>query len=192
MRWFVLIGLAICSSCGYRYLGEEKEGAATRSITVPYITGDVEGLLNNELVYQLSSSGKFQCFQSGGEVTLRVAWMTEEHDRIGFRYDRDNPSGRREKNLLGVEDRRSLTVEVSLLETSSQKILFGPSSITAYVDYDYTDPGSPRDQVLGRNDPVMQFSLGHLDSAEGAYDDASRPLFRKLSQKIVALICCNN
>jgi hypothetical protein len=30
----------------------------------------------------------------------------------------------------------------------------------------------------------MQFSLGQLDSYEGAYDSVSRTLFRKLAEKI--------
>ncbi|MBS0627845.1 MAG: hypothetical protein JSS09_06500 [Verrucomicrobia bacterium] len=182
MYW--LIALLFCSSCGYHYSsGDEFE--SSRTISIPYISGDPEGLLNNELAYQLSVSGEFSCVQSGGDLVLQVVLISDTHERIGFRYDRDNPSGALEKNLLGVEDCRSVIAEVSLIESSSGKIILGPSEVRASVDYDYTDPGSPRDLLFAKTQPIMPFSLGQLDSQEGAYDDAARPLFKQLSQKIV-------
>jgi hypothetical protein len=182
---YYLLFLVSLASCGYRYTEEESFSEKGPSISVGYIQGDYDAILNNELIYQLSSGSRFRCVQSGGDYTLRVVMISDEHERIGFRYDRDNPTGALEKNLLGVEDRRIAKVEVSLVESSSGKILLGPHLVSASADYDYTDPGSPRDLLFARKLPIIQFSLGQLDSYEGAYDGSARPLFRSLAQKIV-------
>lgn len=177
-----LLFLLLLTSCGYRYTSQED---SVRTISIPYILGDPDALLNNELVYQLSSSGEFSCLLSGGDFILQVVLLSDTKERIGFRYDRDNPSGSLEKNLLGVEDCRSIVAMVSLVERTSGKVILEPSEVRASVDYDYTDPGSPRDLLFAKSEPIMPFSLGQLDSHEGAHDDAARPLFRQLSQKIV-------
>ena len=179
-----LLFLLLSSSCGYHYRPYEGERAPL-SVSVPYIQGDPDSLFNGELIYQLSCSQEFSYVQSGGDLTLKVKFLSDTHDRIGFRYDRDNPKGTLEKNLLGVEDRRTIIAEVSLLDSVSGKVLLEPTKVTAFTDYDYTDPGSPRDLLFSKEKPIIKFSLGQLDSSEGAHDDASRPLFRRLSQKIV-------
>lgn len=180
----LLIALLLFSSCGYRYSPKESS-ESDLTISVPYISGDPDALLNNELIYQLSASGEFSPVQSDGDLILQVVLVSDTHERIGFRYDRDNPSGSLEKNLLGVEGCRIVIAEVSLIERGSGKVILGPSEVRASVDYDYTDPGSPRDLLFAKTQPIMPFSLGQLDSQEGAHDDAARPLFRQLSQKIV-------
>ncbi len=185
MRYCIIFLLLLCS-CGYRYKeGDPLEGSGAISLMVPYISGDSEALFNNELAYSLSTSGQFHVVQSGGALLLKVEIVSDTHDRIGFRYDRDNPGAHLEKNLLGVEARRTLVVAISLLDGVSGRILFGPEKVKSYVDYDYTDPGSPRDLLFSKKEPIMPFSLGQLDSAEGAYDAAAKPIFRKISHKIV-------
>ena len=181
---YYLLALLLFASCGYRYPSEE-EITYSQTISIPYIAGDPDGILNNELTYQLSASGKFCPAQSRGDLILQVVILSDTHERIGFRYDRDNPSGDLEKNLLGVEDCRMVIAEVSVIERGSDKVILGPCEVRASVDYDYTDPGSPRDLLFAKTQPIMPFSLGQLDSQEGAHDDSARPLFKILSQKIV-------
>jgi len=158
------------------------------TVSIPYIQGDEEALLQARLVEELSSTGIFTCVQNGGNYSLAVKFLSEELERIGFRYDRDNPSGRKEKNLLGVESRRKATIEVSLLDAATQKTVVGPFLVRANVDFDYTDPGSPRDLLFANRMPTMQFSLGQLDSSEGAFDDSMRPLTRKLAQEAAQIL----
>lgn len=185
MRRLLLLLLSL-SACGYHYSCEE-EGFFEKgpTVTIGYIKGDPDAVLNNALVHELSCASQFRCVQSGGRLLLQVTVLSDEHERIGFRYDRDNARGSLEKNLLGVEERRSVKAEVSLVESSSGKVVLGPYVVASAADYDYTDPGSPRDLLFAHKLPVIQFSLGQLDSYEGAYDDAARPAFQRLAQKIV-------
>ena len=184
-----LLTAVILSSCEYRYTSEDSVVSSNAvRVTVPYIPGDADAIFNNELVYQMSASGHFLCVPSDGDYILRTVILSDTKSRIGFRYDRDNVLGSLEKNLLGVEDRRSIKVEITFKEAGSGKIVFGPVEVSSDADYDYTDPGSPRDLLFtsssGNSLPIMQFSLGQLDSYEGAYDSVSRTLFRKLAEKI--------
>ncbi len=177
------------SSCGYRYTAEEAViSTGSISVSVPYIPGDVDAIFNNELVYQLGASGHFLCVPTGGDYILQAKILSDTQSRIGFRYDRDNVKGSLEKNLLGVEDRRAIKAEITFIEVVSGKIVIGPVEVSSDVDYDYTDPGSPRDLLFnsssGSSMSIMQFSLGQLDSYEGANDSTSRGVFRKLAGKI--------
>ncbi len=87
--------------------------------------------------------------------------------------------------MLGVEDRRAVIAEVSLVDTRSGKIVAGPFEVSSDVDYDYIDPGSPKDLIF-KTQSIIQLSVGQLDSYEGAYDDTSYLVFRKLAEKITA------
>ncbi len=182
-RSLYLFSALLLSSCGYHYTPQDGDSSRSYTVTVPYIPGDSDATLNNELVYQLSASGHFRCVQSGGDYILQSKILSDTKSRIGFRYDRDNESGRIEKNLLGVEDRRAVTAEVSLLDTRTGNIVAGPFEVSSNVDYDYIDPGSPKD-LLFKSQSIIQFSVGQLDSYEGAYDDTARLIFRRLAEKI--------
>ncbi|MBI2810201.1 MAG: hypothetical protein HYX67_05160 [Candidatus Melainabacteria bacterium] len=183
-----LLSLFLLTGCGYRFEGSEAE-AGPVTITVPYIKGDLEGVLNNEIVRALSTSGQFECVQSGGALTLEAAILSEGDDRVGYRYDRDPTNGKRRTNIIGTENRLNVTAEVKLIDAHSGELLMGPQQVKAFTVYDYYDNNSIKDLTFigpnGQPQKVLDFSLGQLDSVEGAHDDSFTPLFRMLAQKIV-------
>jgi hypothetical protein len=185
--WICAFSALILSSCSYHYTSQEDSGKVY-TVTVPYISGDSDAILNNALVYQLGSSGCFRCVQSGGEYILQATFLSDTQSRIDFRYDRDNVSGALEKNLLGVEDRRTVLIQASLVDAGSNKVIVGPFEVSSDVEYDYIDPGSPLDLLYtnssGVSESIIQFSLGQLDSSEGAYDDSSKLLFQRLAERV--------
>jgi hypothetical protein len=158
-------------------------------VTVPYVQGDSDGSLTNELIRALAASGTFECVRQGGRYVLKVAVTADSSQRIGSRYDREDPSGKLKKNLIPTESRRTLTAEVSLIDAATDEILVGPAVVEACAEYDYVDSSSITDLSFvdpgGGRRTVINFSLGQLDSIEGAQDDASAPLYRRLAQKIV-------
>jgi hypothetical protein len=188
MRFVIfIVGSLMLSSCGYHY-AEQEDSGKVYTVTVPYISGDSDAILNNALVYQLGSSGRFRCVQSGGEYILQATFLSDNQSRIDFRYDRDNVTGSLEKNLLGVEDRRTVLIRASLVDAQSKKVIVGPFEVSSDVEYDYIDPGSPLDLLFtnasGSSESIIQFSLGQLDSSEGAFDDSSKLLFERLAEKV--------
>ncbi len=186
MRFFV--ALLLLSGCGYHFEEGGDQGGLT-SISIPYIKGQGLGQLNTELAQALSSSGVFDYMQSGGELVLQVAIIADGDDRIGFRFDRNPTSGKLRDNLVGTENRRSMTAHVTLINAHTQETIFGPEVVNATADYDYVDSNSVRDLTFttpnGKHQKVLDFSLGQLDSFEGAHDDSGIVLYRILAQKIV-------
>ena len=180
--------ILLAAGCGYHFDGGEKEGR-TVTISVPYIKGDLEGRLNAELVKALSNSGHFDCVQNGGELLLEASIIGDGDDRIGYRFDRNPESGELRDNIIGTENRRTIIALVTLIETSTHATVLGPQTVKADGDYDYVDSNSIRDLTFitreGVPEKVLDFSLGQLDSIDGAHDDISTRIYRRLAQKIV-------
>ncbi len=175
-------------SCGYHFEGAQKPEKMV-SISIPYIKGDRQGLLNSELISALSSSGMFDCVQNGGEWILKAEIIADGDDRIGYRFDRNPTTGKLRDNIVGTENRRTLSAQVTLVDAQTQKVLIGPEDISAMADYDYVDQNSIYDLTFtpkgGHPQKVLDFSLGQLDSVDGAHEDASIVIYRALAQKIL-------
>jgi hypothetical protein len=181
------------SGCGYRFSDDVER---QNTISVPFIKGDGNGLLTSELIHALGSSGHFEFRKSNSNLELQVAIVSEGDERIGYRYDRNPTTEKLRKNIIGVENRETISVEAKLIDVYTQQVILGPETITASADYDYVDYNSVRDLVFfqpgGKPTTIINFSLGQLDSIEGAHDDAQVPIFRKLAQKIVDGLIVNN
>jgi hypothetical protein len=179
--------LLLCG-CGYHFDAGEREGR-TVTISVPYIKGDLEGKLNAQLVHALSASGHFDCVQNGGELILEASITGDGDERIGFRFDRNPQSGELRDNIIGTENRRTIIAVVTVIDPSTHTAVLGPQTVKADADYDYVDSNSIRDLTFITNrgipEKVLDFSLGQLDSVDGAHDDASTVIYRHLAQKIV-------
>ena len=180
-------------SCGYHLSSTDLQGEKI-SLSIPYVQGDPKAQLNNTLVSTFARTGRFECLQNGGEFFLQVVLLSDNNDRIGYRYDRDSSTGQRKPNILAVENCRNITAQVTLYDNYSGDVIFGPIPVHAAVDYDYVDPGSPKD--LETRTPLgplqtIRFSYGQLNSVEGAHDDASNLLYAKLSEKIADTVLYN-
>ncbi len=179
----------ICvSACGYRFDGASNLDAQS-TLSIPFVQGDSAGQLTNELTKLMSSSGTFKCVQNGGRYTLKVVVLSDGSERIGFRYDREGKNNKRRKDLIAVENRRTIVAEVNLIDSLTQEVILGPEIVRADADYDYANPNSIRDlrfiTPTGTSQAIVDFSLGQLDSIEGAQDAATTPLYSHLAQKIV-------
>jgi hypothetical protein len=185
---FLRMSLLLGFGCGYHFDRSDAQGSVA-TISVPYIKGDLEGHLNAELVRSLCNSGYFDCVQNGGELILEASIIDDGDDRIGFRFDRNPNSGELRDNIVGTENRRTITAVVTLIDTYTHATIIGPQTLKAHADYDYVDSNSIRDLTFITTDgvpaKVLDFSLGQLDSVDGAHDDTSTLIYRYLAQKIV-------
>ena len=183
-----IAALCLLCSCGYQFEGAKPDGGVT-TLSIPYIKGDGAGQLNADLSRAFAASGLFECVQEGGELILRAEIVADGDDRIGYRFDRNPTTGKLRDNIVGTENRRAVTVQITLIDAYTEQTLLGPQIIHASADYDYVDQNSIRDLVFettsGTPQKVLDFSLGQLDSLEGAHDDSSAVVFRVAAQKIV-------
>lgn len=178
----------IFAGCGY-HLTEEEEKPV---ISIPFVQGDYEGQLTNELIRAILAGGQYHYSNHGGEYLVQVKVVGDHTDRIGFQYDRKELSGKRLKNLQAIENRRTISAEVVVIDTASGEPIADPIVVSASSDYDYVDINSVRDLAFttpsGQTESVLNFSIGQLDSVEGAQDDAILAVYRRLAQKIVATV----
>ena len=93
---------------------------------------------------------------------------------------------------MAEENRRTLTAQVSLVDTITEEVIVGPVNVKASTDYDYIDVNSLKTVSFineqGKREKTITFSLGQLDSIEGAQDAALTPIYRQLAQKITQVL----
>lgn len=178
----------LCVGCGYHV-----DGGAVAShfptISVPYFCGDNDGTLTDAVIKGLSTSGEFSYVARDGAVILDGTIISDTSEHIGYQFDRHPVSGERIHRLVPNEGRREITVRISLIDSRTKKVLYGPFDVSAYSDYDFVDSDSLQDTSFigptGTRDSVLFFSLGQLDSAEGAKATSRYPIHDRLAVKIV-------
>lgn len=179
----------ILYSCGY-HAGVGP--APIDTVSIPFISGDEYGSLTTELIRQLSSSGGLLYRNDGGHYLLKVKILSVNNNVIGFRRDRERTDESLKENLRPAEGRQTIVVEASLLESSTDNVLWGPKTVTTDVDYDYVDPDSLQDlsfiDSTGARRTVLNFSLGQLEPIDSAQEAALKPLYRKIARKVVDLV----
>ncbi len=187
--WKLLLSsLILCTGCGYHWSAETLEGRPIR-VTVPFISGDEQGILTSEIISALSSSGLVRISSTMPEYRLHVAILKQNNETIGFRRDLQKVRDGLHKNLLACEGRRVLETEVVLRQVDTGAVAWGPYRLSSDADYDYVDGDSIQDLTFTAPDGtpmiVLPFSLGQLESVESAQEAATQLLYRRLAKKIV-------
>lgn len=180
---FALMGYCLCSlllcSCGYRFGDQSGLPATYSTISVPYIEGDIDGLMTACVVKTIVRSGTFNYREFGGALLLKIRVLDVDDENIGFRYDR-RKSGELRKSIIPTETRRTIYAEVVVENAATRCIILGPARLSASVDFDH-------DYQYAR-DEVNVFSLGQLSDIDQAIDAVQTPLNWILARKIVDYI----
>lgn len=174
---FSLLG-CLSLSCGYQY-GSVGIVSNQNTITIPYAEGDWDGGLTTALIKEVATQGVFNYQRDSAALVLKVKILDYDNRDVGFRYEQKK-DGELKHTIVPVETRLSLSTEVMIIESFSQKPLLGPIVLSAYVDFDH-------DFYSSRNG-VNVFSLGQLSDYDDAYDAAMRPLNELMAQKIATYI----
>lgn len=162
-------------SCGW-HLSENYIATNKPTLSIPYVTGDNDGLLTAALVEQIEKQGKFRYVSDqGGDFTLKVEILQSKSMHIGFRKDPKKLPDKHHK-LIPNETRRKLLSKVLIINTLSQETLLGPAYIIGSCDFDH--------QYYSLNNDINKFSLGQLTDIDTAYDVVDIPLHRDLARNI--------
>src|SRR3569832_862156 len=97
------------TSCGYRPVASDDKV----TISVPYVEGDKQGQLTAEVIRQLTNSDIFEFVRKDGDLELKLVLNGDQHDVIGFEYDRTIKNGKVERNLMATENRRTISAQVT-------------------------------------------------------------------------------
>lgn len=164
------------SSCGYRY-GESSLSSSYQTISIPFVSGDPDGELTAAIVRQLTGVLSLQYRQDCGQLQLNVAIVNFDDENIGYRYSYKK-SHKRSHTIVPVESRMHMTVEVTLVDTTSQCVLYEPVRLKAYIDIDHDYNYSTWKRG------VTQFSLGQLTDADAAFEASRAALNQEIAVKI--------
>ncbi len=185
--WLFVFYSFLLTGCGYKTL-DSTISRQFNSISIPYFKGDDQGLLTDAVIKTVSATLPLQYVSSEGQVILAGEILSDSSENIGFQYDRDPVLETRIDRLVPNEGRREVKVNITLIDRYSDRVLYGPVEVKASSDYDFIDPDSLIDASfidrLGNRQSSLFFSLGQLDSKEGAHDISLDPLYRKLALKI--------
>ncbi|QVL57936.1 MAG: hypothetical protein KFB93_02330 [Simkaniaceae bacterium] len=179
----MLLSSFLLTACGY-HTGVEEE-----TLSVPYFNGDTNGALTDTVIKVLAASGDFRYTDRKGNLLLKGTIISDTNENIGYQFDRDPVSGQRIHRLVPNEGRREITVEITLTDSRTQKVIYGPVRVSAHGDYDFVDSDSLRDtsfiNTAGTRESSLFFSMGQLDSIDGAKATSLDPIHRSLALKIV-------
>jgi hypothetical protein len=172
---FLILSLLLAGCCGYQ-LEESLSLSDLPTISIPYVECDQDGELTAAIVKELATSGVYRYQPCGGEWILQVSIVSDYDENIGFRYDRSR-KGKLKREIIPVETRRFIMVDVSLVSAATGCAVRGPIRLQASVDFDHDD------YTIRRG--INTFSLGQLTDIDSAHDVAITPLNKKLAEKIV-------
>lgn len=185
-RGLLFLPLLLCLGCGYRHVDGDSSGSI--ALYLPYVRGDYEGRLTMELMRELAASGIELTSSHRARYLLEVEIVSSHSDQIGYEYDRATFSDDLHQRLLANEGRRTVVARATLRDAVTQEVLLGPAEVHGEGDYDYLNGISDSfygfTDLAGAPTSVLQFSLGQLDSIEGASVDVLTPAYRMLAQRL--------
>lgn len=184
MKNFLFSLCLILTSCGYHF-----ESGEPIAISVPYVKGDFEGEMTDALAWAISNTSQFRYTHGEGNWTLKAKVIRTSNDRIGYQYETKPKEGKIVDVLTGIENRKTISLEVSVVNSATDALVWGPHIIKADATYDYVDSDSLVDLSFtnqsGKRETSIDFSLGQLDSVGVAGEDAIYPIYKKLAQKVI-------
>jgi hypothetical protein len=169
------------SGCGW-HVSKSMNKNNEKSISIPYVEGDSDGLLTASIIEQVEQQGGYKYVRDGGQLLLKVKVIDKESENIGFRYDPKH-FAEKVKRVIPNEGRLKKLVEVSVLQGSTQECILGPIYIMGTCDFDHENYSPDRN--------INIFSLGQLSDIDTTYEVVDVPLNRDIGKKI-ALFLDNN
>ena len=179
---FVVLTL---TGCGYSTVhGKDDERV---SLSIPYFSGDHEGELTQAVIRACAHSAAFDyTSSSSGRWTLIGVICADEVEDIGFAYDLTddpNPLEKRQNPLVANEGKREVKVKVSLVDSLSGRVLYGPFFVDGRACFDFINPDLREDVFFGATETIA-FSLGQLDSRFGAQQAAAGKAYQTIAEHI--------
>ena len=170
--------LLALTACGYR-LGQGPYVERGTKLSIPYIQGDKNGDFTNALIYAVEAKSSYRFCGGSGDRVLRVAIQEIKKEHVGWRYDIDS-----HEELTDVtipqETRLVMVVIVELLDGQTYALVGGPFEIRESVEFDH--------DYYYSADEINVVSLGQLTDYDTAFDVSLKPLYAKISEKIVDAI----
>ncbi len=187
----ISILVLLLSGCGYRAQGTcDNTGMAF--VAIPLIPEDDDGVLRNALARAISETGRYRYSSESATYELLIKFENNYTDTIGYEWDVNAATGAEVKRLYPDEGRKTVVVLVTLQDSKTKEKVLEPFKVSVQANYDFVNPVALKDiefrDFMGREQTTLQYSLGQLDSEEGARSEVSGPLFQDLANRIAEIL----
>ncbi len=183
----ISIFVILVCGCGYRAQGS-SDSSNVALVSIPLISEDDDGILRNALAKAISETGKYRYSSGNAPYELVIKIENSFTDTIGYEWDVNAVTGMDVNRLYADEARKTVVALVTLIDCKTNEQVLEPFKVSAQVNYDYVNSVAKKDvefrDFLGKETSTLQYSMGQLDSSEGAGNEAFRPLFLELAVKI--------
>lgn len=180
--------LSLCPSCVKYRLVSHNICEGPVPVSIPIIYHDDNGIFRNLLAKEISLSPDF-VYKNRSSISLKLTRVEDEREVFGYMWDRDPISGVRQDRLYPSEERRYLTYKVELIDEATEKEIVPSFTVSTSNHYDFVNPTSLRNIEFtlpdGSEQTVLQFSMGQLDSEEGAQSQSFISDYQSLARHIV-------
>lgn len=166
----------LTTSCGWHLANQYGR---EHTVSVPYVSGDSDGLLTSNLVKEVEKQGAFRYVQDGGSLTLQVEILDTKSENIGYRFDPQKLFDKKHKTIPS-ETRKKILAKVTLVNSATQAVVLGPAYILSASEFDH--------QYYNLSHNINRFSLGQLTDIDTTSDVVDIPLYRQLSQDIASYL----
>lgn len=183
----LVILFSFLSGCGYSLQGGSPPGKVAL-VSIPVIKEDDDGILRNCLARAISETGKYKYTSGDATRVLIIKFENEYVDTIGYEWDVNAATGVELNRLYPDEGRKTVNVLVSLFDSRTNDPVIEPFRVVAQANYDFVNPVALKDiefsDTKGQRQTTLQYSLGQLDSEEGARSASNITLYQDLAKKI--------
>ncbi len=192
MKKFTILGLVavLCNSCNYSVSKLDIDGQSSIETSVAVIKKDPRGILRNQIAREMAFTNCLRYKDHSAKYKLLVTITEDATSKITFMWDRNPKTNADLEVFYPTEAQRQLIAKVELVDAKSGVAVIEPFFLQADSIYDFVNPTVPG--TLEFNDPyvgdlsVLQYSLGQLDSEEGAEIESYEPAFEMLAKRIVS------
>ncbi len=162
-------------------------------ISISQIRGDENGDLRSDLAKHVSHTpGMAYSSKRDARYRLDVKILEDASETIGYAWDEDPITGEFIKRLYPNEGRRKLKASASLYDTVQEKIVVSSFTVEGVSDFDFVNPTALKNiEFIDRNEQkqsVLHYSLGQLDSEEGAKQESFRSISETIAAQIVRVL----
>lgn len=174
------------SSCGYKL--SYSQGEPYKRYSVMYQGCFEDPSLTYAIVKNLSENSRWLFDKNSPEYLLVIEQIDQQSAPIGYKYDIKEKTQMPINRLIPIEGRKNVKIFCNLLKNNEEKSSIKKFSIEAASDYDFVNFDNFRDLSFidkqGVPQTVLQYSLGQLDSSDGAQAAAIKASYLKIGRKI--------
>lgn len=177
------------ASCKYQTACIQSNQSQPVQTSIAVVKKDPNGYLRNFVAQEMAKTPCLDFKQWDAKYELKIDIVGDRCSKISFMWDRHPGTNIRKEVFYNSEGSREIVAKVQLVDARTKKIAIKPFFLRTFADYDFVNPTNRSNIEFDEDDraaSILQYSLGQLDSEEGAKIESYRAAYQRLAEKIVS------